>query len=1010
MKRSRLFFTNIIALGLVITACNFSDKVIQSVDVTVEDIVRKTGDFFSKDDINVYFTYKSGKELIEHSDSVFNQLDFVLKCPESGNVRITSDNYFLSDIGTYELEVTYNPDSKYLFPVSGSTSFDVLDRVVPATSLTLGSDSISLYVESSEKVDYLLQPLDATSAVYFESSDPSIADVSPEGVVTGISEGQCIITTFVEDIKKECLVTVSPSEKIDYVFHSNKFEAQKGNWDFTIPGNQKFKNGVNVISETTITSPIEFKNITKIKYKVANNLENNLDYCNAIISTYIGEELIDECVIESLKEEYTCNYDIKNKSGFVSLKIKPTSSNQLNVSLESISIVYNGEEVYPTSISLQEGMNIPINANEKMTISFSPKQANQRFIEWESSDEEILTVGRDGTILGKKEGNAIVTAKVKTEDGYTSSSVSVRVYKVVVRSIELENDQIDLFEGFTKQIKYTVLPVEASFKDVLFRSSNENVATVDSFGNITGKKPGECIVLVRSKDELTITASCRVVVSEKPPLSSRTMSYNLNDFSSNTFFNKDSAPSLDKVKFLVIPVWFKDSSVYITSKENVQQDLQKAFFGTQSETGWQSVKSFYEKESNDRLLLRGVVSDWYEVNYNHNVFDYNLNSGAKDNSRSIEGLVNDATDWYFNNHSDNRKNYDCDGDGYLDGVALIYGCPDYSSLIKKNKFGQYGDSLWAFTSWLRNKNTNDVNKPGPNAFLWASYDFMYSEEKAYERTKKSTYGCGNTDNCNIDSHTYIHEIGHIFGLEDYYDYSNKYNPAGGFSMQDANVGGHDPFSCLVLGWADAYVPYEDCEITLTPFQDSHQVIILSPSFNSSNSPFDEYLLLELYTPTGLNEFDVKNHYKEKSPYGVNQTGIRIWHVDARLVEVKNTFNTAYSEKSYVAPFKNNALMMSNTYYSPSVYGYMSPCGEDYSDFNLLQLIRNSSKETYRSKNAFSKADLFMDGSSFNMETYKKQFVFNGKLNSAITLDWEFSINIKGTNEDAIAIISLNKIN
>ena len=1007
MKRSRLFFTSLIALVLGITSCNISKKVVQEVKVEVNEIVRKTGDFFNLNDVNVYLTYKSGTELVDRSNSLYGCLNFTLKCPEQGNVRITSSNYVLQDIGTYDLEVTYNPDSNYLFPVSGSTSFDVVDRIVPATSLSLESDSLAITTESSQKIDYLVEPIDCTSTVYFESSDPSVAEVSQDGVVTGIGEGQCIITTFVDEFKEECLVTVSPTEKINYLFYTNRFETENGNWEFSTPGVKKLNGGVMVSTETTLSSPTTYANITKIKYNIINH-SSNLGYeDDAEISTYIDDELIGVCNVKSSETELTPTYDIDNKSGRIKLMIKPNTSDQTDVAIESICVNYTGEPVYPTSISLKEGINIPINSREKMTISYTPKQTNQRNIEWSSSDESIVTIGRDGTILGLKEGSATVTAKVKTQDGYISGSALVRVYKVIVRSIELEKEVIDLFEKNTKQIKYTILPFQASYKDVTFTSSDPNIATVDENGYVTGINAGECVITIRSVDEQNVTATQRVNVFPRPELTANPMSYNLNDFASNTYMKKDASPSLDKAKFLVIPVWFKDSSDYITKRDNITSDLEKAFFGTKEETGWESVKTYYETESNGRLSIRGTVSDWYQVDYSFNSYNFEL-SNPKKNSKSISELVNDATTWYFNNHQDNRKNYDFDRDGYLDGVVLIYGCPDYSALYRLDQYGKFGDSLWAFTSWLGNKATPDLSKPSANCFLWASYDFMYNDETCKSRTNKNkAYGTGDTSNCTLDAHTYIHEVGHMFGLDDYYDYGKKFNPAGGFSMQDNNVGGHDPFSCLALGWADAYVPYEDCEIQLLPFQSSHQVILLSPSFNTANSPFDEYLLLELYTPTGLNKFDSEHAYKGNYPKGPDETGIRVWHVDARLVEVRNNYNSAYSDKSYVVPFENNAIMMSNSYL-PATSAYLSPCGEEYSEFNLLQLIRNNTNESYRTKSQFSKQDLFLSGSSFSMNTYKKQFVFNGKLNSGASLDWTFSVSIKGVNENAVATITLNK--
>ena len=89
---------------------------------------------------------------------------------------------------------------------------------------------------------------------------------------------------------------------------------------------------------------------------------------------------------------------------------------------------------------------------------------------------------------------------------------------------------------------------------------------------------------------------------------------------------------------------------------------------------------------------------------------------------------------------------------------LIYGAPDYQVL------GNNAKNLWAYCYWT----DNDANKNAPtsNVFFWASYDFMYPEYA----------GGANTTPGLPDAHTYIHELGHCMGLEDYYDYNNNYYP------------------------------------------------------------------------------------------------------------------------------------------------------------------------------------------------------------------------------------------
>lgn len=480
------------------------------------------------------------------------------------------------------------------------------------------------------------------------------------------------------------------------------------------------------------------------------------------------------------------------------------------------------------------------------------------------------------------------------------------------------------------------------------------------------------------------------------------LAYDYTDYSDNEIYPIDSAPTLGKAKLLVIPVWFTDSSSYITSakKETVREDIRIAYFGTREETGWHSVKSFYETESMGALTLEGTVSEWYEVGKMASVY------GGDESGIKTDALVKDASDWYFvNNPSESRKDYDGDGDGYLDGVMLIYAAPNYVDLDDESY-----SNFWAYCYWLQQESAQDKENPGANTYFWASYDFMYGSDTVRAHTGKSGYSYGNTDHCKIDAHTYIHEMGHVFGLDDYYDYGpNGYSPAAGFSMQDANVGGHDPFSVMAFGWADPFIPTESCEITISAFQKSHDLILLTPGMNSYLSPWDEYLLLELYTPTGLNELDSNFTYENIA--GPKQTGVRLWHVDARLASCdalsksgQPVFNSTLT--SDLSAGKYGVVQAFTNTMGDDDYG--SPLGSSYDKYNLLQLIRNSKTTTYKSKATIKASDLFGDGSSFSMSDFRGQFANSGKLNSNKSLGWSFSVSISGSGEDALAKISLVK--
>ncbi len=485
---------------------------------------------------------------------------------------------------------------------------------------------------------------------------------------------------------------------------------------------------------------------------------------------------------------------------------------------------------------------------------------------------------------------------------------------------------------------------------------------------------------------------------------------------------KKNCPTSGDVKLLVIPLWFTDSSSYFTkadAKSNIRKDIETAYFGTESETGWNSVSSYYKTESKERLNLTGTVSEWYEPG----ITTASIGKDSSDRAPRTQALVNQATDWYFSNHEESRTDYDSDGDGYLDGVMVIYAAPDWNSYGVSEEYAT-NKNLWAYCFYIES-NTPDISNPKAKSFFWASYDFMYGELKANERTG-SSFHKGSTSYSSIDAHTYIHEMGHVFGLQDYYDYSkNGYLPSGGFSMEDYNVGGHDPYSMMAFGWVDPIIPTESCRIKLDSFQESGQLVLLTPGFNEYTSPFDEYLLLELYTPTGLNKFDTDHQYivsKSAYPKGVNDVGIRLWHVDARLsYTVDNFFNFSEELTSDAKCGKKNlTTIFSNTYINESPLeahvSYLAKKNTNYQYFKLLSLVRNDKNATSifvrNQDNLFNSKSLFKAGDSFDLETYGKQFprkeYFEGEsytLNNGLELGWSFVIE---SIENNSAVISFTK--
>lgn len=593
------------------------------------------------------------------------------------------------------------------------------------------------------------------------------------------------------------------------------------------------------------------------------------------------------------------------------------------------------------------------------------------------------------------------------KDDVTSNALTIFVFdsEKYVTNIDVagshtveEKKKIDLSLTISPN-RYTV--------PILTEVKNPSIASISKKDDVSyiveGLTIGETDIVFKAKKDQSAyfetTFHVIVTVSQKVQIKQT-----FDNYVKKNIYTTSNTPSKGAVKLLVIPIWFTDSDNFISTakKDNVRSDLTTAFFGTSEQTGWHSVSSYYGVESLDELHISGTVSDWYYPNINSKVA-----SDYSDNEQKT--FVEATTNWYFINHtSDSRTNYDYDHDGYLDGVMLIYAAPDYQ------KYSSFTKNMWAYCYYVAKTSLKNESNPGVNAFFWASYDFIYGDNTVVSRTGGS-YANGDTRHCLIDAHTYIHEMGHMFGLDDYYDYSSETSPIAGFSMQDNNVGGHDPFSVMALGWANPYIPKFSGEIVINDFISSHDVILLTPEFNSYNSPFDEYILIELYTPTGLNELDCQYKYGNRFPQGPWATGIRVWHVDARLYTSWGTFiNDANSSLPHAIAFNNTYRYEGEKTTQPSngrsSFAYELGHNIDYQRFNLLHLIRKGTSISYTTSSNLSSNDLFKAGSTFDMSTYRNQFYkADTKLNNGKSLGWSFTVkniitNFDGSSSATIQIV------
>ena len=81
--------------------------------------------------------------------------------------------------------------------------------------------------------------------------------------------------------------------------------------------------------------------------------------------------------------------------------------------------------------------------------------------------------------------------------------------------IQLNHINLDLEPGVSFQLSATILPKDAENKNVIWKSSDESIATVDQTGNVKGVAEGEAIITATTEDAC-ISDFCIVKVNEIP--------------------------------------------------------------------------------------------------------------------------------------------------------------------------------------------------------------------------------------------------------------------------------------------------------------------------------------------------------------------------------------------------------------------------------------------------------------------------------------------------------------
>ncbi len=450
-----------------------------------------------------------------------------------------------------------------------------------------------------------------------------------------------------------------------------------------------------------------------------------------------------------------------------------------------------------------------------------------------------------------------------------------------------------------------------------------------------------------------------------------------------------NTPSTGTQPILVLPIVFTDK----TFTDNELNEIKILTGGESSETNyWESLKSYYKKTSYGKLNLEFTYAEPVSMGMDAKSFykEYSTDGSSYALKKGVKAYKE-------KNGADSTKKFDLDEDGYIDSVIMIYAEKENPS------YDENGELFWAYRYWdifvddevtISGRPEANVGSPVGNSYFWSSLNFFYEATGSRE------------NHTGIDAHTLTHEFGHMLGADDFYnsDENPKTEPSGGKMMMANNVLDHDAFNKFQFNWVSPTYVSGSAEVTIHSFESTGEFILLSDKDGWNETAFDEYVLVELFTPTGLNELDSKTPYSHYSSTGYDKAGVRIWHVDNRLAKMD------MSGKA-VAYYSDTEIKEGN--FDDEHYAAVACTNSTERDtevakgkgFDSLTLI--SSKGNTFSRGHFSKdEDLFHEGDSFslcesNSSKFNKYFANSNHLNNGN--DFPFKIEVSSLTENEATI-------
>lgn len=383
----------------------------------------------------------------------------VVTVDQFGNVKGVADG----DAAVVVTSVS-NPSVYKEIPVT------VKYRYIPVTKVKISPSTPSVVVGKTAVLSAAVSPSNATNKkVVWSTSDKKTVSVDQSGNIKGLKIGSAVITATSEDNPD-----ISASVKVDVT----SVKVTK----IVIPKTITLKEG-----ESYTFAP-------EVLPATATDKSVSYSISNSKVATISKKGVLKAKSFTSTAKTVSAVVTVKSKDN---PDVKATCTVKV---VHTVSYI----KVSPSAVTLNVGETATIKA------TVYPTTAYDKSVVWSTSNKAVATVTQKGVIKAVKGGKCKITVK---------SAENPNVKKVITVTVNIPVTKIKIAavktvkKGAKFSISYSVLPSNATNKEVVWKSSNTKVVKVDkNTGACKAVGFGKAVVSVISAENSKIKGNCTVTV------------------------------------------------------------------------------------------------------------------------------------------------------------------------------------------------------------------------------------------------------------------------------------------------------------------------------------------------------------------------------------------------------------------------------------------------------------------------------------------------------------------